>query len=150
MASVYSVTTENEEAVGAATVETLVQLIGHASVKAKVCEWGVSFDGVTANNNPVRIRVLRQTTAGTRSSAVEVNWDPDNPTANCLSFNTFSAEPTASDVLCEMQCHPQAGVMVQYPLGREITLDNSTTSRLGIDVLAPEAVNCSAYMVWEE
>lgn len=150
MASVYSVTTETEEAVGAATVETLVQLIGHAVVKAKVIEWGVSFDGVTANNDPVRIRVLRQTTAGTRSSAVEVNWDPDNPTANCLSFHTFSAEPTASDVLVEMQCHPQAGVMVQYPLGREITLDNSTASRLGIDVLAPQAVNASAWMVWEE
>ena len=48
MGSVYSITGEAEEALAAATAETVLQLIGHASVKARIIEWGVSFDGVSA------------------------------------------------------------------------------------------------------
>lgn len=149
MASLYSVTTETEEAL-TTSVETVVQLRGSTTVKAKVVEWGISFDSTSATAEPVRVRLLRQTTDGTGTGATEVMWDPDNPTANCTAFHTFSAEPTAGEVLCEMHCHPQSGIVMQYPLGREPTLDNLTTSRIGIDVLAPAAVNCTAYLVWEE
>lgn len=150
MASVYSVTTETEEALST-TVETVLQLRGATTVKAKVIEWGISFDSTSATAEPVRVRLLRQTTDGTGTGASEVAWDPDNPTANVTAFNTFSStEPTAGDVLCEMHVHPQSGVIIQYPLGREPVLDNATTSRIAIDVLAPAAVNCTAYIVWEE
>lgn len=149
MASVYSVTTETEEAL-TTSVETVVQLRGSTAVKAKVIEWGISFDSTSATAEPVRVRLLRQTTDGTATGATEVAWDPDNPTANTTAFNTFTAEPTAGEVLAEYHCHPQSGIIIQYPLGREPVLDNATTSRIGIDVLAPAAVNCTAYMVFEE
>lgn len=150
MASIFSVTTEGEEALAAATAETVVQLTGANAVKAKIVEWGVSFDGTSATAEPVRIRVLRQTTAGTASAATEAKWDPDNPTANCTAFHSFTAEPTASDVLADYEVHPQAGIAIQYPLGREITLDSATSSRIGIEVTAPAIVNAVAYLVWEE
>lgn len=150
MASVYSVTTEGEEALGAATAETILQLRGVAAVKAKVIEWGVAFDGVSATAEPVRIRVLRQTSTGTATAATEVPWDPDNPTANVISFHSFTAEPTAGSVLVDTEVHPQSGIIVQYPLGREITIDNATTSKLGIECTAPAAVNVVGYIVWEE
>jgi hypothetical protein len=149
MASVYSVTTETEEAL-TTSVETVVQLRGATTVKAKIIEWGISFDGVSSTGEPVRVRLLRQTTDGTGSGATEVAWDPDNPTANCTAFHTFSAEPTAGEVLAEMHIHPQSGIVIQYPLGREPVIDNAATSRVAIDVLAPAAVNCTAYLVWEE
>lgn len=149
MASVYSVTTETEEAL-TTSVETVLQLRGATTVKAKVIEWGISFDSTSATAEPVRVRLLRQTTDGTGTGATEVAWDPDNPTANVTAFNTFSAEPTAGEVLAEYHCHPQSGIVIQYPLGREPVIDNATTSRLGIDVLAPAAVNCTAYLCWEE
>lgn len=151
MAAVFSVTTETEEAVAAATAETLVQLRGHASTKAKICEWGVSFDGTSGTADPVRVRLLRQTSDGTGTGANEVKWDPDSPTALVTSFNTFSStEPTAGDVLAEYQVHPQSGMVVQYPLGREPVMGAATTSRIAIDVLSPGAINASAYIVWEE
>lgn len=150
MGSVYSATTEAEEALAAATAETVLQLRGATAVKARLIEWGVSFDGVSATEQPVRIRLLRQTTDGTGTGATEVAWDPDAPTANCAALHTFSAEPTAGDVLAEYNVHPQTGIVVQYPLGREPVLDNATTSRLGIECNAPAAVNASAYIVWEE
>lgn len=150
MASIFSVTTETEEAL-TTSVETVLQLRGSTAVKAKIVEWGISFDSTSATAEPVRVRLLRQTTDGTGTGATEVAWDPDNPTANCAALHTFSGtEPTAGDVLMETHVHPQGGFLIQYPLGREPTLDNATTSRIGIDVLAPAAVNACAWLVWEE
>jgi hypothetical protein len=150
MGSIYSVTTETEEAL-TTSVETVLQLRGATTVKAKIIEWGISFDGVTAAAEPVRVRLLRQSTDGTASAASEVLWDPDAPTANCTAFHTFTAEPTAGDVLMETLVHPQGGgFVIQYPLGREPVVDNATTSRIAIDVLAPAAVNVCAWLVWEE
>lgn len=149
MASVYSATTETEEALTTA-LETVLQLRGATAVKAKVIEWGIAFDSISATAEPVRVRLLRQTTDGTATGATEVAWDPGNPTANCTAFHTFTAEPTPGEVLMETHVHPQAGLIIQYPLGREPTLGNAATSRIAIDVLAPAAVNCTAYLVWEE
>jgi hypothetical protein len=151
MASIYSVTTEGEEALAAATLETLVQLRGGTAVKAKVVKWSVSFDGVSATEAPVVVRLIRQTTDGTGTGATEVAWDPDNPTSNITSFHSFSAEPTPGEVLETYEVHPQGGcLIVEYPPGREPTVDNATSSRIAIDATAPAAVNAVAYLVWEE
>lgn len=151
MASVYSVTTEGEEALAAATAETLLTLIGASATKARIVEWGVSFDGTSASAEPVRIRIVRATADGTGTSATIKPWDPDNPTANCTAKHSYTAEPTKeSQALVEMDVHPQGGVVIQYPLGREVVVDNSTGSIVCIEVTAPAVVNAEAYLVWEE
>ncbi len=151
MASIYSITTEGEEALTAATLETLLQLRGATTVKAKIVKWGVSFDGVSATEAPVVVRLLRQTTDGTSSAATEVAWDPDNPTANCTGFHSHTAEPTPGEVLETYEVHPQGGcLIVEYPPGREPVVDNATSSRIAIDATAPSAVNAVAFLVFEE
>ncbi len=151
MPSVYSATTEGEEALAAATAETLIALIGATTTKAKIVEWGVAFDGVSATAAPVVVRIVRATADGTGTGATEKPWDPDSPTAACAVKHSYSAEPTKeSQALVELEVHPQGGVIVQYPLGREIVLDNATTSILCIEVTAPAVVNANAYIVWEE
>jgi hypothetical protein len=148
--SIYSITTETEETLTTA-VETLLQLRGSSAVKARIIEWAVAFDSTSASAEPVRVRLLRQTTDGTATGATEAKWDPDAPTANCTGFHTFtSTMPTDGDVLFETHVHPQAGIHIQYPLGREPVLDNDATSRIGIDVLAPASVNATATLVWVE
>ena len=150
MGAIFSVTAEAEEALVAATAETLVQLRGATATKAKIIEWSVSFDGTASTNAPIVVRLLRQTTDRTGSAASEVKWDPDAPDANCAALHSFSAEPTAGDILAIYNVHPQSGMVMQYPLGREIVLDNATTSRFAIEATAPDAVNALAYIVWEE
>jgi hypothetical protein len=152
MASVYSVTTEGEEALAAATVETVIALFGVAAIKAKVVEWGIFFDGTSATAEPVKVRLIRLTADdGTGVAATEVAWDPDNPTANCTSKVTYSVEPTkAAQPLAEYEVPPTSGMVMQYPLGREISLDNATTSGFAIEATAPAIVNVLAYVVWEE
>lgn len=152
MASVYSATTEGEEALAAATAETVICLVGSTAVKAKIIEWGVTFDGVSATAEPVRVRLLRTTADdGTSSAATEVAWDPDNPTANCVAKHSYSAEPTkASTALAEYEVPPTSGMVLQYPLGREPTLDNSASAGFAIECTAPATVNVEAVLVWEE
>lgn len=153
MASIFSATTEGEEALAAATAETVIALIGASAVKAKIVEFGIAFDGISATAEPVRIRMIRTTADdGTATGATEVQWsDPDNPTPNCAVKHSYTAEPTkASQPMAEWQCHPQAGLVIQWPLGREPGLDNSSSAGIAFEVTAPAVVNVSAYVVWEE
>lgn len=151
MASIYSTTTEGERALTAATAKTLITLIGATAVKARIVELGIAFDSTSSSAEPVRVRLVRATADGTGTAATVKAWDPDNPTASATSKYNYSAEPTKeSQALCEWQVHPQAGIVVQYPLGREPVLDNATTSILCLEATAPAAVNSSAYLVWEE
>lgn len=152
MAQIYSATGEAEEALAAATAETVIALIGHTSVKARIVEWGVSFDGTSSSAEPVRIRVVRTTADdGTSTGATEKAWFADAPTPLCTAKHSYSAEPTKeSQALAEYAVHPQAGIVIQYPLGREIELDNTTSNGVVIEVTAPATVNCAAYIVWEE
>lgn len=146
----FAVVTETEEAL-TTSVETVLQLRGSTSKRSKLWAWGIGFDGVSSTAEPVRVRLLRQTTDGTATGATEAPFDPDDTTVGVTAFHTFTAEPTAGDVLWEGHVHPQGGrVDMMYPLGREVWLDNVATSRVGIDVLAPAAVNVTAYMWWEE
>jgi hypothetical protein len=151
MGGIYSVTTEAEEALAAATAETLVQLTGRSAGKTRLLGWGVSFDGTSASAAPVVVRLLRQTTAGTATAASEVAWDPDDPSAGCTSFHSFTAEPSAGDVLEYHEVHPQGGNLIrEYPPGREPVVDSSTASRLAIEANAPAIVNAHAFLIWQE
>ena len=151
--AVYSITTEAEEALGAGTLETLLQLRGATTSKAKIIAWGVSFDGVTATDAPVLVQFCRQTSDGTTSTAAtEVKFDADEPAAGCTGFHSFGAtEPTIGDVLELYEIHPQGGLFVrEYPPGREPVLDDAATSRIAIVATAGAAVNAVAWMQWEE
>lgn len=151
--SVYSATTEGEEALSAATTETLLCLIGATQVKAKIVEWGVSFDGTAPTAAAVVVRLIRTTSDdGTSSAATEIQFsDPDNPAPNCAVKHSYTVEPTkASQPIASYEVHPQSGIVIQYPLGREIGLLDSTSDGVAIDVTAPAVVNALAYIVWAE
>jgi hypothetical protein len=152
MASVYSATTEGEEALAAATAETVIALHSTTACKPRIIEWGVTFDGTSATAEPVVVDVVRITAAdGTSSTATEKAWDPDNPTSNSTATHSYTAEPTKeSQPLAKYEVPPTSGMVLQYPLGREIVLDNATTSAVGIVCTAPATVNVLAYIVWEE
>lgn len=149
---VYSATTEAEEALAAATAETLLLLLGATTVKATLVEWGVSFDGVTSGNAPVVVELYQITANGTATAATEVSWDRSAKTAEVSAHHSFTAEPTKGSRLAMYEVHPQGGsLVIQYPLGREpVICDGSASQGIAIVVTAPDAVNASAYAVWHE
>jgi hypothetical protein len=149
--SIYAVTTEGEEALAAATVETLLQLRGVTTTKMKIVAWGISFDGILSTDAPVVVDLLFQTTDGTGSAATEVPLNPDEPAALGTTFHSFSAEPTPGGIIESYEVHPQGGMIVrEYPPGREPVVTNATSSRIGLRANAPAIVNAVAWVQWEE
>lgn len=144
----WSVTTEGEEALAATTLETLVQVRGHAGGKSQLIEWGIGFDATAAGT--ALVQLMRQTTDGTATAATEVLWDPDDPAASVTGFHSFTAEPTAGEVFAQYEVPENGGqIIMQYPLGREPRLDSATTSRIGLTATATQACNAVAYLVLE-
>src|SRR5687768_7050449 len=110
----YVVSAQNET-LGAATVETLLQVVAPAATKLRVVAWGISLAGVTASEVPGDVELLRQTTAGTASAYTPKKLDESDPACAATAQVTFTAEPTAGDILHPIQLTPNGGLFeVEY------------------------------------
>jgi hypothetical protein len=149
---VFSCSTEGEQPLAAGTAERVLWLMGATTTKGRIIEWGVAFQGVGATDGPVEVKVFRCTNAGTTPTATtEVVWDKDNAAAQLIAVKAWGTEPTRdTNPLMHTYVHPQSGIVMQYPLGREIVVDADTANGITIECNAPQAVDCVAYFVWEE
>jgi hypothetical protein len=149
MAAFLGSTKASNQALGAATAETLLQLVAATNHRVKLLEWGVSFDGTAVANEPVTVLLERQTTAGTSSAGTMVKMDDSiADTLLTTSRISFTVEPTGGDDIEEVLVHPQTSYTKIYPLGRELIIGGA--DRVGIVCTAPDAVNASAYFIFEE
>jgi len=148
MAGIFGVAQTAEVALAAATAKTVIQLVAPANHRVRVLGWGIFFDGVNTAGEPVQVRVMRQTTAGTMSALTPVQVQPVSETIQSTAQHTATAEPTAGDVIDMIECHPQQGYEVKFPMGQEIIIAGS--GRLGIECTAPAIVNCRAKFFFEE
>lgn len=149
----FEITTEGEEALAAATAETVLCLIGSTACKGRIFEITVSFDGVSATAEPVLVTLLRTTADdGTATAATEKKLDPDWHAPNCAGKHSYTAEPTKeSTYLKQWNVHPQGGLLlVQRALGDEWILDDTTSNGIAIVCTAPAVVNVVAGMSWRE
>lgn len=149
MAAFIGIAQTSEIALTAATVKTVVQLVAPANHRMKLKRWKVSFDGVSATAEPVQVELLRQTTAGTMSALTPVKKDDSlAETLQATAQHTATAEPTAGDILENVEVHPQSGYELIYPDGWEVIVGGG--DRLGIRCTAPAGVNVRALMEYEE
>lgn len=140
-------TTEAEEAVAAATAETILQIRGVTTLKGEIFEISLSGDyEATTELETMRVRVLYQTTDGTFTGATEVPGEPDDPTPAWTTFHSSAGEPSAGNVLIDEQV-PANGTFYKYwDDGQSpLTIDNATSNRIGIEVTSTVACNVSAY-----
>ena len=151
--AVYSSTLSKHEAVASDTSKTLIQLRAGLNGPAKLIEWVISFDGISSTATPARVKLIRQTTAGTMTQVGRGKKYDSNTTGSSASFRiAASSEPTGTADVYEIhQVTPTGGLLLkQYPLGRELTLNAG--ERLGLVVTAGPSSAASAlgYFVWEE
>lgn len=138
-----------DEALAAATAETLLQVAAPASRKIQVVAWGVSFDGVTASAVPGNVELLRQTTAGTGAAFTPLEWDEGDTASLCTAAaGGFSAEPTAGDILHPIQLTPNGGLYeVDYgDQGPWV----AASGRIGIRATLAAIVNVTAWLRYRE
>lgn len=123
-----------------ASAKTLLQIVAVANHKVLLDEISISFNGVSNTAEPIKVDVLRQTTAGTMTALTLVK-DPDDwdETIQTTAQHTATVEPTAGDVLMSEHVHPQQGYTWQAPFGREIAIGGG--DRVGIRVTAAASVS---------
>lgn len=131
------------------SAKTLLQLVAASNHKVLVDEISISFNGTSNTAEPIKVDVLRQTTAGTMSSLTLVK-DPDDwdETIQTAAQHTATAEPTAGDVLMSEHVHPQQGYTWQAPFGRQIAIGGG--DRLGVRVTAAASVSAIVRASGEE
>jgi len=138
-----------EQSLTAATAKTVLQVVAASNHRVKISNWGVAFKGTSPTDAPVKVRLLRQTSAGTASAAtVAKNNSADDETLQTTAQYNASEEPSAGDVLATVECHPQAGYEVLLPLGQEIIVPGG--GRLGIECTAAANQTVVAWMAGEE
>lgn len=149
MAALEATARVSEEALAAATEETVIQLVAPANQRVVVKGFGIFFDGQTVGNEPVYIEIARQTTAGTASALTPAARDGSiSETIQTSAQQDFTGEPTKGNVLESYNIHPQSGYGAYYPFESPIIIEGG--GRLGLIATAPDAVNCTAWFVFEE
>lgn len=139
------------EAVAASAVESILQVV--ASTKpVRVSRWGVSFNGVDVTDQPVRVELIRMTSDGTSSAFVPKKLDPNSEASLATARTAHTAEPTVGDVIEVHYVSPAGGNIVEvysagYPDERPIV---APAGRIGIRVLAVDAVNVNAFLIFDE
>jgi len=145
----WTVTTEGEVALVAATAKTILQALAPTNQRLALRSFGVAFDGVSGSAEPVLVELVRQTTAGTMSAASEVLEDDSLPeTPQGTGTKNASAEPTTGAVIKSYNVHPQSGFERAFGPDEEILVKGG--GRLGLRCTAPAGVNVTGFLSFEE
>ena len=151
--------TAGASALAGSTAKTVVLLLAASANQMAITEIGVSFDGVTASAVPVLVELVSGTAGGagtpraTLASGKQLRGWPAQASATTCG-DTYSAEPTTQLVNRKWLVSPNGGLFVeQFPLGREPTgiITAATDAKTwSLRLTAPAAVNCHAYIEFEE
>lgn len=151
MACRYTVDTNGDIALSAATAKTIMTYITGSNAPASAIEFTVGFDGINPIAEPVTVELCFLTTAGAGTATSHTLVQTGGPTrsAQGTAKRNYSAEPTTLTVAKRWLVHPQTSLTVQFPLGREfqqITGGNA----IAIRCTAPAAVNAQGHMEVED
>lgn len=135
----------------AATAKSVIELPTPSTRRAKIKEWWVDFDGVTASAVPVKVEAQRFDIAATTMTTLAGNPLEGDPVALCLSRHSATAEgagvPTAGSGWIK-RIPPTSGFHYVAVEGRELLLPVSAFFR--IRCTAAAGVNVTAGLIWSE
>lgn len=131
-------------------LKTILQIVAAANHRIVIPRISISFEGVTPTDAPIDVQIMRQSTAGTDpGGALTLTKDNDSDdetiqtTAQYGPAGTWTAEPTAGDVLDRRLVHPQG----RADFG-PFTVKGG--GRLGVVVTAAVSIDCIASAAIEE
>lgn len=135
------------------SAKTILQIVAASNHGVLIDEINISFQGTSNTAAPIRVDVLRQSTAGTMTaggtnSTIVKDPDDSDETLQTTINDTATAEPTAGDIINTFYVHPQTGYVWQAPFGRLIKIGGG--DRLGIRCTAGADVNCTITVTGEE
>lgn len=136
------------------TAKTFILFTAPANQRLKVKGLEVFGKGIANTDTPVKIELIRAAsitggTAGTAPVVSPLDGDVAETVQTAVTGN-YSAEPTYNTVtvLRTLECHPQTGQVIYYPVGLEIKLKGGTvfairltsnqTETMSINLIAEE------------
>lgn len=151
MAAGYSVETNGAIALVAATTKTVMNVINSATGLFRIVELAVAFDGVSSTAIPVLVELCKSTqaAAGTGTSHTIIQVRGPVRTVQATALRNYSAEPTVLTTVKRWLIHPQTGITVFYPLGREPE-QLAASNAYAIRCTAPAGVNIQGHIEFEE
>lgn len=138
-----------EDVVTGTALKTMLQVTAAAQERLVLDYISITFDSVSPTAVPVLVRLYTQTSAGTGGTTVtptKQDQGSGTPTVTALKgpAGTWTAEPTAGDILDSWRIPPTSGQVVFLPVRREIV--SAVAGRLGITVTAGATVNATVKM----
>lgn len=133
--------------------------IGSASstMRTTILSWWIEFRGTSGTSTPILVELVRATAGFTGGTAVTAAntakytdryADPNFGYQYGTASGANTTEGTPSTVLESHYVHPQSGILIQYPLDREVQVP--IAGLLRIRTTADVAVNANAGIVWQE
>ena len=148
----YTVETNGNIALSAATAKTILNYINASGGVGRVVEVGVSFDGVTSSAVPVLVELCGSTQAGagTSTSHTMVQIRGATRTVQGTAQRNYTAEPTVLTTWKRWLVPAFNGLFViQFPLGREPE-QIASANGMCLRCTAPATVNVQGYLEIEQ
>lgn len=136
-----------DNALAAATAETVLMIKAPTNQRVKLSKLTISFDGTSATATPVLIELGHCSSDGTMTSVTPVKRNESHAeTVQTACYSPNSAEPAYTSVFRSERIHPQTNKEIDFYPEQEI----KGGGRLGVRVTAAAAVNCTVTAECEE
>lgn len=134
----------------AATAKTMVEIAAPSTQSFRMIAVSVWFDGSVSGTSNAKVEIVRYATTGTGTAytPLRANGEAQNKAALCTAKVSDTVEPGTPTVVKTWSVPLSSGMIVQWPLGRELYATVSTL--MGIRVTAPVAAICSVDIEFEE
>ena len=153
MARAICVSASGAISLAASSAKTVLQLQAGTNLGVAILRIKVSFEGVTTDDEPAIVQILKQTTGGTMSAGTEtcVTGPGASITPQAVAQYNATVEPTGTTVLDECYVHMQSGYEWVFQEGQdEIVFNNSYVGVKVTTASGTATTNCRATIWWEE
>lgn len=145
----FAITTSAEVALSAATEKTILQIVAPTNTILAIQGFDISFDGISNTAEPVMVKLVRTTTAGTGTSRTPLATKDRSTALAATGTENHTVEGTNGNIVRIFHVHPQAGALNPFPL-TDAEVEVPGAGRLALKVTAPATVNCLATIYGEE
>jgi len=153
MARRYTVT-DNLQSLAASTTKVACQIATGSTINATVIAFDISFDSTASGSGavPIRVQLARPTAAGSGGATfTPIKMYPADIAAATTARIHDTTAGSSPSVICEWLVSPTSGLSYQFPLGRELVLNNSDFLELKmISQSGMTTCNYSAQIYFEE
>lgn len=154
MSALYSVTSGRTAGAAAASIKNAIALATGANVGCRIVQIDISFDGIIAGAKPVLVELVKPTGVSSGGSAytpLKANSDAFSRGASQTTARINDTVDGSSPVIQQAyMISPLSGMVLQFPLGREIIMNASEFWELRVTWAVSETVVNYLANVWFE